>query len=655
MFTATSLALISFSRSLKHFQFYVRRRAGTLVGYREHSFMQSRIKLTLGAFALFAAFPATAADTESEEVVVTATRQPTRASELISDVSVITGEQIEAAGQTSLPALLAQQPGIEYASNGSAGSNSGLYIRGTNTEHTLVLIDGMRINSATLGTTSLSRIPLSQIDRIEILRGPASALYGSEAIGGVIQIFTKQGNGPARGTFEAAYGTYGTTKLSAGFSGQEEGLRYSIQASLDDTDGFSNVKNPKSSAFNADKDGFGNGSVSGNLAYHFSKNNEIGLNTFASNGTNQYDGGYTAATAAKDYENEIKVSSYSLYARNQILPAWKSTVRFGRGTDDAKYLTNGTLSSSARTTQDQFSWQNDITLALGKALIAGEWLNQKVTSSSSYSASERTIKSLLTGWNAAADSHRWQVNLRRDDITQTGGKTTGSFGYGYQINNALRANVSYGTAFKAPSMNDLYFPNTAFVGRGNPDLKPESARNREASLHYETARHDASVTYFDNRIQDLIQWSETPAGSYFYVPQNVASAQITGWTMAYKGSYGPLMVRASVDLQDPRDKSTGKLLARRSREHATLGAEYTAGKWTLGGELVSSGKRYSDTANTERMGGYTLTNLNATYRIDRDLSLFARVNNLFDKEYELVNDYGVAGVNALVGIRYNPR
>ena len=640
--------------SFVQFRFSVRRRAGTLAGHREKSDMYPRYTLAVGALALLAAFPTIAADRESETIVVTASRQAQRANELLSDVTVISRDEIESAGQTTLPQLLALQPGVEYSASGGPGSSSGLFIRGANSEHTLVLIDGMRVNSATLGTTSLSRIPLSQIDHIEILRGPASALYGSEAIGGVIQIFTKQGSSTTEFNLEAAYGTYNTSKLSAGVSGQNEGLRYSFQASFDHTDGFSNIRNSKNNSYNADKDGFRDSSFSGNFAYRFNNDHEIGLNTFTSKGSNDYDGGYMAS-AANDYRNDITVSSYTIYSRDQILPDWKSTVRLGRGTDDASYLSNGVEFSAVKTDQDQVSWQNDINLPLGKALFAAEWLNQKLVASQSYDKTERTIRSLLAGWNASAGAHRWQLNLRRDDISQTGAKTTGAVAYGYQINDEFRASTSYGTAYKAPSMNDLYFPNTAFVGRGNPDLKPEFARNREASLHYETARHQASITYFDNRINDLIQWTETPVGSWFYVPQNVASAKITGWTLAYKGSFGPFAVRAGIDLQDPRDKATGNLLARRARQRANLGADYSSGSWTLGGELVGTGERYSDAGNTQRMGGFALTNLTANYRIDQNFSLFGRINNLFDRRYELIRDYGVAGVNALVGIRYQPK
>ncbi len=616
--------------------------------------MNPRSTLTAGALALIAAFPVAAFAAQDDAVIVTASRQAQRANELLADVSVITREEIESSAQSTLTELLAQQPGIEFTSSGGAGSTQSLFLRGTNSEHTLVLIDGMRVNSATLGTTSLSQIPLSQIERIEILRGPASSLYGSEAIGGVVQIFTRQGRGPAAFNLEVAYGTENTTKLSAGVSGQSEGLRYSFQASYDDTDGFSNIGNKQNNAYNRDRDGFRDGSFSGNLGYRFNSDHEVGLNTFSSDGRSHYDGGY-GATAASDYYSDTRVSSYSLYSRNRFLPAWQSTLRLGRGTDDTAYYTDGVRTSDVRTDQDQVAWQNDIRLPLGTALLAAEWLKQKVDASQDYDQTERTIKSLLAGWNASAGVHRWQANLRHDDISQTGSKNTGTLAYGYQFSDAWRAHASYGTAYKAPSMNDLYYPNMPFMGQGNPDLKPEFARNREASVHYETARHTASLIYFDNRIEDLIQWEETPVGSWFYVPQNVASARITGWSLAYKGSFGPLSVRGSVDFQDPRNTDTDKLLTRRARKHANLGVEYATGLWTLGGEVVASGARYSDTANTQRMGGYTLLNLSANYRFAKDVSLFARINNLFDKQYEYVNDFATPGLNALVGIRYQPR
>jgi hypothetical protein len=205
--------------------FLARRLAGTLVGNREKSIMhpipaRSRCRGTFTAtVAALVSTALHAADTQLDPIVVTATRQATRTNELTSDVSVITREEIDQAGESTLAQLLARQPGIQYVANGGAGSNSGVFIRGANTNQSIVLIDGQRIGSATTGSAALSRIPLDQIERIEILRGPASSLYGADAIGGVIQIFTRRGEGPVRVNASTGYGSYHTTDTSVGIAG----------------------------------------------------------------------------------------------------------------------------------------------------------------------------------------------------------------------------------------------------------------------------------------------------------------------------------------------------------------------------------------------------------------------------------------------------
>lgn len=588
-------------------------------------------------------------------VVVTATRQPTRANELLNDVSVVEREQIEAAGQTTLTELLARQPGMEATATGGPGSTSNVFIRGANSDHTLVLVDGIRVNSATLGATSLNRIPLAQIERIEILRGPASALYGSEAIGGVIQIFTRREEGPAKPWLEAGYGSYGTSRLAAGIGGSTEEWRYSASVSQDSVEGISNIGNTKARAYNRDNDGFRNTAGSGSLSYRVAPGHEVGANAFYSDGTNLYDTGFTAAAARKDYRNTNIVSGYSAYVRDRFLPAWTSTLRIGRGTDDSAYYTDHAKASFARTDSDQASWQNDITLPLGRALLALEYLHQQVDASQTYTLHERTIRSALAGWTANVGNHRWQVNVRRDDNSASEGKNTGSVAYGYQLTETWRAQGSFGTAYKAPSFNDLYFPFTAGVGQGNPNLKAESSRSKEIGLLHESSRQQASVTLYQTEITNLIQWQESPVGSFFYTPFNVGKARITGVTGDYRIRTGNLTWRATADFKDPRDATADKELIRRARQTGVIGADYAAGPWSAGAEVQGTGSRYNDAANTQHLGGYALVNLNAAWRFDKDWQLFARVNNLLDKHYEVTKDYGVLGTNVFVGVRYQPK
>ncbi len=588
-------------------------------------------------------------------VVVTATRQQQRANELLSDVSVIEREEIERAGpSTTLPELLGRQPGIQFTSTGAPGGVSNILIRGTNASHALILIDGVRVNSATLGETSLSRIPLSQVDHIEILRGPASALYGSEAIGGVVQIFTRQGAGAAQPSVEVGYGTNDSSNVGAGVAGSARGLSYSIYGNSFHTRGFSSIRNPSNASYNRDRDGFRNNSVTGSLAYRFNADHKAGVNLFVSNGRNQYDGSWPSP-ASFNYLQETEVTSAAAYVSNRFLPKWNSTLRAARSSDDSTSYTGASSRDIFRTDQTQYGWQNDIDLPLGRMLFALEQIQQTVSGNSTFTRTQRDLKAVLAGWTAHAGDHRWQLNVRRDSNNQFGGKNTGLAAYGYQFSPAWRANVSVGTALKIPTFNDLYYPNTPFVGVGNPDLKPEFARNRETAVHYDDGTHSASLTYYNNRISDLIQWQETPPGSWFYMPLNVATAKLEGWTLAYEGKLGHYDVRGNLDWIDPRDMDTGKLLVRRARNTANLSVTRTFANVTLGMEAQAVGSRYNDTTNTKRLGAYTLVNLSGSYALCRNWTAFARFNNMFNKKYEKTADYATPGANLFVGVRYSPK
>ncbi|MBV5332198.1 TonB-dependent receptor, partial [bacterium] len=309
------------------------------------------------------------------------------------------------------------QPGIEFASNGGPGTNSSVFIRGASTKQTIVLIDGLRVGSASSGDVAFSRIPLAQIERIEIVRGPASSLYGADAIGGVIQIFTQRGEGPARFNASAGYGTDKTTDSRAGVSAGNETFSYSLQAAH-----------------------YRNSSISGSFAYRPAKGHELGLTLLNSAGVSQYD----SAPKASDFSNEQTLSAYALTSRNKFAQAWTSTLRFGRSTDDATSRADSVVTSVFHTEQDQMSWQNDVKLPVGQALLAVEHLQQKLMSSTDFQANQRTIRSLLAGWNGNLGNHRLQGNLRHDENSQFGGKTTGGFGYGYQFSPDWRGRLSYG-------------------------------------------------------------------------------------------------------------------------------------------------------------------------------------------------------------------
>jgi vitamin B12 transporter len=619
-----------------------------------------RIHPVAGAIACACAFVSStksfaAPETQLDAVVVTATRQPTRVSDLLSDVSVLEREQIQQAAQTTLSQLLAQQPGIQFQSNGGPGASTSLFIRGTEARHALVLIDGMRVSSATLGIAALENIPLSQVERIEILRGPASALYGSEAIGGVIQIFTRRGEGKPRFDAFAGYGGYRTSDINGGVSGTIDRLSFSLRAGQFDTRGFSATNDAAKQPFifNADRDGFTNRNLSGSLAYRFGRGHELGLNAFHSDGRNQYDNG----RGPFDSRLDKKLSSYSLYSRNAFTSNWTSTLRLGRATDELINFASATSRSDFRTDQDQLIWQNDIDLPVGRALLGYERTRQEISTTVSFPVRERTINTFLAGWTARIAEHRLQLNLRHDDNSQFGGKTTGFAGYGYQFTPALRANVSYATAFNAPTFNQLYFPNF-----GNPNLRPEEARNVEGGVYYEVPGARLSAVAFQNRVDDLIDTLCDPV-TFICTAANVSKARIRGLSLGYQGEVAGWRPRASVDFLDPRNLTNDAQLSRRAKRTATLGLARQFGRVELGAEWLAVSRRFEypftgdpTVAGTPReLGGFALFNAIAVYRFAADWSLEARANNIGNRKYETATGFAMPGANLFVGVRYAPR
>lgn len=600
--------------------------------------MQLKQRLIAGAIAC-AFTPAIAADVQTfdmGEIVVTATRTPTPVRELLNDISVLTQEDIQQAGQTTLPELLRTLPGVEFISNGGPGTTSNVYLRGTNPNHTLVLIDGLRINSATNGTSALEKLSLGQIERIEVLRGPGSHLYGSEAIGGVIQIFARSGKTPG---FHASAGIGSRNLFSASLGGNTRigATRLNMTVSHESTDGFSALGNAANTRYNPDNDAYRNTSINAGIAHAIDKHHEFGANAFYSDGAAHYDG---STNRTFDSRNKQTLAAYSLYSRNRFLPDWQSLLRLGTSSDNL--LTAGNTDwSQIRTDQNQLIWQNDIDTRAGLVTLGTERVEQRVRSSTTnFAVKQRDIQSYFAGYQGRFEAHNLQLNARSDRNSQFGSHVTKSLAYGYRFTPQWRATASVGTAFRAPTFNELYYP--VF---GNPNLQPESALNKEASLHYDHGAHHVSWVHFENRIHNLIAY----ASSTYLQTQD---ARISGDTLDFHGRMGDYNLRASLTHQKAVDAASGLRLTRRAREYATLGADRHLAKWSLGGEVLASGARYDDTANAVRMGGYTVLNLTAGYRYSKELHFLARLNNAFDKQYELARDYNTPDRNIFVGFNY---
>lgn len=619
-------------------------------------------KVIAGLIGLAFHHPLSAAENlHLDEVVVTATRTPQARENVIGDVTVIEREEIERMGAGSVTDLLRLQPGVQINNSGGAGTASSIFLRGTNDQHLVVLVDGLRINSATSGSTAFENIPLAQIERIEILRGPASSLYGADAIGGVIQIFTRK-NLTDKPLINAAVGLgqYNTKTAEFGINGGFQALKYGVNISSMDTDSFS-AKRIRTGE-DDDNDGYHNLSTSGFVELELAQGHSWGLQYFESKGRNHYDSGYN------NYSNQTQ-QSYAFTSKNQFTDIWHSTFKLGMGIDDldSHAKPNNTLASSSynpsgvtnyRTEQQQLTWQNDIKLPLGMLTLLYDRLEQDVDSDPGPKVKfkkERNNDGFMAGYVLDHDKHSVQLSLREDHNTQFGSYTTGGAGYGYRIAPEWRVTASYGKAFKAPTFNQLYYPKiTGFSG--NPNLEPEKSRNREASLRYEVNHFAVGVTAFHNAIENLIVNGDPV--------QNLNQATIQGVT--FDGNWNitdALLLSGNLTVQSPRDDDTDQLLVRRGNRYGSVNLLHTYGKLQWGTELTGASTRYNDLANMVKMSGYMLVNLTANYKINPEWKLEMRANNILDKNYVLSTtktalspnnpDYNTAGSNVFVGLRYN--
>jgi vitamin B12 transporter len=609
-----------------------------------------------------AAFSAQAQESiYTNDVVVTASRIEEPRDSVLSDVSVITREEIERAGQSTLVELLRTQPGVQIESNGGFGATSNVHLRGTHSQAVVVLIDGMRMGSATNGTTALEQIPTEQIERIEIVRGSVSSLYGSDAVGGVIQIFTRKAEGKPAFSANLGYGSYNTRKASVSAAGEINGTGFALSASSIDTNGFSTLDTRAGQ--DGDDDNYRNLSVSGRLTRQLAEGHKLGFQFFHSKGSNQYDSSNFDA-----YQN-TRQQIFALTSDNRFTHIWTSHLKIGESMDDLSSV-GAFGTSTLRTKQLQYYWQNDLILPAGTLTLAYDRLEDRVDGSTDFSRDYRSNNGWLANYILESGPHAFRAGIRRDDNSQFGDHETENLGYGYRLNNAWRISGNVGTAFRAPTFNDLYWPfqdfgpidflNPAgphFTYEGNPDLKPETSRNKEITLTYDQGHHRVSATMYHNKIEDLIVGTQGLNNDF---PVNVGNATIKGATLAYEGWFSSYHARANLDVLSPKNDDTGNILVRRARQYATFWLGRTMGDLEVTGEVIVSGDRYNDAANTLRLAGYTLVNLTANYRLDDDWSVNARVDNLFDRDYALASTstgtyYNTPRTSLFVGLRWQPK
>ena len=615
------------------------------------------IRLGKLCLAMSVAFPATSpvfAQTNPlfDSVVVTATRTEQAITEVLADVTVIDRETLSRAGQTSLREVLAQQPGVQISSNGSYRSNTTLFLRGASATQTILLVDGVRVGSATSGGFSLETIPLESIERIEILRGAASALYGPDAVGGVIQIITRQAGIPRR-SVSVGVGSDGQRLGAAHFSGKTGMFGYSLGFSHERGTGI-DAKTPAASGLNPDEDPFESSSLNFSLVADVHTNHQLKFQTLYSEGEYGFDGNpfpnplaLNSQTSEAIAKPELNQSSLQWVAK--FAPRWKSTVLLAQADDKSvseyRRLSDGADAGRARfnTKRDQYSWQNDISFNNDVLTLLAEQRNEEVDSETDYAVKARSIDSFMAAY--ALNRAQWDALgvLRSDDNSQFGRFNNYAVSAGYKLNSQWRLVGSTGSSFQAPTFNQLYFP-----GFGNPNLQPQRSRSKELGVKYASPAMAASAVVYHNRVQGFI----TPSTAV-----QSARATLQGATFAVDRQFETILMKASYDYTDPKTEPDNKRIVRIARHVFNLNLSRETGPWQYYGELKLASDREdrairSSDPNIE-LGGYGLLNAGVSRKVNQDLSVSARLNNLTDKTYSLANGFTTPGRNLFVSANWS--
>jgi len=599
--------------------------------------------LLLGSHSAFAV--------ELNPVIVTATRTAQTADETLASVTVITRKDIERQQAQSVQDLLRGVPGVSITNNGGPGKATSVFLRGTESDHVLVMIDGVKVGSATLGTTAFQNIPIEQIERIEIVRGPRSSLYGSEAIGGVIQIFTRKGGGALKPFFSVGGGSYRSYNASAGVSGGGERGWFSLSASGINTRGF-NACDGKPSPGGAgcfttepDKDGYRNLSGSLRAGYRFENGLEVDAHTLRTTGNTEFDG-----NLVNESESVQRVLGGTI--RFSPVDIWQMTLAAGRSGDEYDTFKTGVFDSRFDTERDTLSFQNNIIISPEHLLTLGiDYQDDSIDNTNTFAVTSRNNKGLFTQYLGKFAAHDLQLSLRRDHNEQFGKRTTGGAAWGYALSKGLKFTASYGTAFKAPTFNELYFP-----GYGNPSLGPEESRSVELGLSGKTTWGNWSLNTYETRIDNLIAFDAS-----IFAPTNIDQARIRGLEAVLNTQLGGWDLNTNLTLLDPEnraagtpDANDGNTLPRRARQSLRFAADRTFGKYKFGATLLAAGKRYDNLSNSRELSSYATLGLRGEYALDKDWRVQARIENLFDKDYETAAFFNQPGRNLYLTLRYQP-
>lgn len=586
------------------------------------------------AVALLPAAHLYAADKTEEaiklsETVITANRTAEERKDSTTAVTVFTRADIDRLQPVNVADLLGRVPGVQIQQSGGRGSTTGVFIRGTKTAQTLVLIDGVRVGSASSGGASLQHLNLEQIERVEVLRGARSAVYGSDAIGGVIQIFTRRSAGEGlQGRVRLAAGNKGVWERSAGVSGGDENTRFNLSASLDEMTGFDRTHNSYSS--DADHDAYRNKAISFSLSHVFNEQFSAGVNVLDQRGKTEYDNPFGrfdmntfTSFAAQPYD-EYAVSSTSVFAELQANEQLTSRLELGHSEDKgSSYDKLFAGRDDFDTYRDSAAWLNTLAINTQHTVLAGvDYTKDKLHSTEDFEKDSRWNQAVFIQHSYKGEVFGTELGLRHDKNQQFGSENTWNAALSLPVGQSNEFVLSYAEGFRAPTFNDLYYPMY-----GNPNLKAEKSKSYELQLRSQladTVRLETSI--YQTKIRDQIQYQANND------LRNV-EARINGFEASLQHEVFAAQGALNLSLVDSRDRKTGHQLPRIAKRTLSYDLDKQFGAFGVGGTWRLASKSFNDAKNNQQIAGFGTMDVRGSWQATQDLGVDLRLANIFDKGY----------------------
>jgi len=591
------------------------------------------IKLTILGVAIGCAIPALAKDANSLDTIqVTSTRSELAIKKSLASVTVITRADIEQSQAPDLADLLSHQSGLDIVRSGGSGSIVSIFTRGSNSNHTLILIDGVRVNNAIQGSFDVSNLPVAMVERIEIVRGPRAALWGSDAIGGVIQIFTRE----PRQFAELRAGSYGRAEFDAGFGVGDEESNFGVVLGYGRLTGFS-ATNAAAFGFNPDDDGYDNRHilVRGQTVFG---NQRVSAFALATKANIDFDQGVT------DQDNR----QIGLNMSGDISERWQHSLSLSNSYENLETPAYGSVFGSRRLALD---WVNTIDVNEQNRFNVGvNWSREKGFSEDYGVLSideTRRNTGLFASWYGEFDANRFELALRHEDNSQFDGKTTAQAAWGLQINDSLRFRASWGQGFRAPNFNELYYPGFFGFYAGNPNLRPEESNSVELGFRWDQdSRQQWELSAFRTRVDALIAFEGLNSSAI-----NISKAALDGAEASYKFKGEIFSLTTNASWLDARNDITDEKLLRRADRKLNVTTNIKINdQWNWGLDFQAASERPDFGAST---AGYGRVDARVSYHFADAWTLEARLENLGDKDYQLIQGYNTAGRSGLITLRWN--